>query len=85
MASEDDLNDFYLQNGLDPQIVEEELFKKDIFDDIMEKFNTGVLTFKGKGGVKCKVTNPKQAYAIACSISERQWKKMNKPKTNSPS
>lgn len=69
------MEEFYKEHGLNVEEVEKELFKKEIFDEILEKFDNGLLTYKGKRGVDIKVTNAKQAYAMACAISEKAWKK----------
>lgn len=54
---------------------EKNLFQQEIFADMMDKFDAGLLTYTGKGGIQQKVTNSKQAYAMAMGISERQWKR----------
>lgn len=69
------MESFYQKHGIDATLLEQELYKRDVFNEIMDKFEQGLLTYKGKGGVEVKVTNPKQAYAMACAMSQRAWKR----------
>lgn len=55
--------------------IREALFKQEIFADIMCKFDSQTLTYKGKGGIEQPVTNKKQAYAMAMAISDKAWKR----------
>lgn len=50
-------------------------FKKKVFDEILEQFEIGELTFKGRGGVDVKVTSKKQALAMAFAMSNKAWKR----------
>ena len=62
-------------NNIDYDKVEEELFKNEIYQEIMQQFEDGQLMRRGKGNIEVPVTNPKQAYAIAMSMCERNWKR----------
>ena len=78
------MEQFYELHGLDQQTVECEIEKKRVFDEIMNKFEEGTLMCRGKGGTERVVTNSKQAYAIACSMSERAVRRKIIDKTQPP-
>ena len=63
----------------------ERLFKQEIFADIMRKFDSQTLTYKGKGGINIPVTNKKQAYAMAMAISDKAWNRHSKNQQAPPS
>ncbi|KAI9087785.1 hypothetical protein DFS34DRAFT_598512 [Phlyctochytrium arcticum] len=77
LQKKEEMNEFYKQHGLLASEVEEELFKKDIMDEVLNKYDNGLLTFKGKGGVVTTVTNSKQAFAMAHAIAKKKWQRVH--------
>ena len=65
--------------------IEEGLFKQEIFADIMSKFDSQTLTYKGKGGINIPVTNKKQAYARVMAICNKAWTRHSKNHQAPPS
>lgn len=66
------MEEFYHTHDVDTKETEACIAEQEVFQDIMDKFEQGELTYNGKGGTPTKVTNPKQAYAIAIKMSERK-------------
>ncbi|DAC81656.1 TPA_asm: hypothetical protein [Powellomyces chytrid fungus MELD virus 3] len=60
---------------LSEQELEDIQLGQEVFQEIMDKFAAGSLTYMGRGGHEMIVTNPKQAYAMATAISERAVRK----------
>ena len=76
------MEDFYKQHGLDETTVVKEQLKQQIFQDVMQKFEAGKLTYM-KRGTPEKVTNKKQALAIAFQYSDMRWQDNYKPRNPS--
>ena len=77
------MEDFYKQHGLDKDTVVKEQLKQKKSQEIMDRFEAGILTYM-KHGYPETVTNKKQAYAMAFQYSEKHWYHGFRPK-NQPS
>lgn len=60
---------------MDCRKADEELYKSQVFTEILEKFDRGLLTYTGKNGVEVKVTSSKQAWAMAHAMSTKAAKR----------
>ncbi|KAI9101678.1 hypothetical protein DFS34DRAFT_683821 [Phlyctochytrium arcticum] len=62
-------DDFYEKRDMCVEEVYPESLKREIMDEILDKFDEGTLTHRGT-----PVTNPKQAYAMARAIAKKKWR-----------
>jgi len=64
------MESFYKLHGIDEQTVIKTQLKQEKFQEVMEKFEMGKLTY---GNGSQKVTNKKQAFAMACKYADKHW------------
>ncbi|KAJ3043849.1 hypothetical protein HK097_001647, partial [Rhizophlyctis rosea] len=70
---------FYTQHGINEDAIVKEQLKQEKFQEIMTKFDMGILTYS-KRGFPEKVVNKKQAFAMAHAYSEKHWRDGYVPK-----
>jgi len=68
--------------ALEDREIERWQIGQEVYEKVMEEFETGRLKAVGKGEITYTVTNPKQAYAIAMAMSaraEKRYSQQHKP------
>lgn len=66
------MDSFYKVHGINEKSVIKEQLKQEKFQEIMEKFEMGKLTYQKRGSAE-KVTNKKQAFAMAQAFEDKHW------------